>query len=379
MPLRSGDEEQARSEITAKVFEIWTRAVERADVKEHQDFYTYGGNHFLAPVMIDSINHEMGVELRVSDLESARTITNLSELIYIQRNRVDCSTVVPLRNIHGSLPPLFLIHGIGGNVLGFYSLAKQLEEDQPVYGVQAQALLKDREAVLKLEEMAAQYVRDMRAVCPEGPYHLLGFSFGGLVAYEIAQQLSRQGAKVGLLAMLDTRQPDRMGGSIAGGSIAQRLWLRLRLMYLHTARRKGRLRYLWRRLRERRQRVNYLLAARRGVSVISSTVRNVLEINRVAASSYKVRAYPGRVTLFRALDDPQERDLPRDLDWGRFAGEGITIHSLPGDHGQILHEAGMSVLAQQLTSALHEAGMTAGMAEESKSPNRAVERVTMEF
>ncbi len=379
MPLRLQTEEQTRAAITAQVSAIWMRAVERTDITEHQDFYAFGGNHFLAPVMINSINQELGTDLKVTDLEHARTITNLSELIYIKQNRVDTSTVVPLRNVHGSRPPLFLIHGIGGNVLGFYSLAKQLEEDQPVYGVQAQALLTDREAVLKLEEMAAQYVRDMRAVCPEGPFHLLGFSFGGLVAYEIAQQLSIQGVTIGLLGMLDTRQPERMRRSIAKGSVAHRTWLRLKMIYLHTARRNGRLRYLWRRLKERRQRMRYMLAAKRGVSTISSTVRNVLEINSVAGTSYKVRPYPGRVVLFRAMDNPLERDLPLDLDWSRFASEGVTIHSLPGDHGQILHTPGLGVLASQLTAALHEAEMTAGTAPGRANTNRVDERITMEF
>ena len=384
MPLRLQTEEEARAEITAKLFELWSRAVERNDVTEHQDFYTYGGNHFLAPVMIANINEEMGLSLTVRDLEQARTISNLSELIYIRQNGVNTSTVVPLRNVHGTRAPLFLIHGIGGNVLGFYSLAKHLEADQPVYGVQSQALLTDRVALLKLEEMAAEYVKDMRAICPHGPYQLLGFSYGGLVAYEIAQQLTREGAEVGLLGMLDTRQPGRMRRPMVRGSIAQRSWLRLKMIHLNTSRRNGRLRYLWRRFKERRQRMRYMLAAKRGPGTISSSVRNVLEINNVAGSSYKVQSYPGKVVLFRASDDPQERDLPRDLDWGRFAAGGVRLYSLPCDHGQILHQPGLGVLAEQLTSALHEAepapGVSPGQGENGFVPTHCDgERITMEF
>ncbi|HZD47941.1 MAG TPA: thioesterase domain-containing protein [Silvibacterium sp.] len=94
-----------------------------------------------------------------------------------------------------------MVHGESGYVLGFYWLAKSLGSDRPVYGIQAQALTSGEEALLRLEDMAARYIEDLRAISPNGPYHLLGLSFGGLVAYEIAQQLHAMGINVGLLGM----------------------------------------------------------------------------------------------------------------------------------------------------------------------------------
>jgi len=249
---------------------------------------------------------------------------------------------------------LFIVHGVGGNVLGFYSLARCLDPDQPVYGIQAQALLPGREAVLGLEQMAAQYVADMRAVRPAGPYHLLGFSFGGLVAYEIARQLHAQGAEVGLLAMLDTRQPEWMRGVPVRGHVVHQMLYRLYLLYLRTHRRNGRLRYLWRRFCERLQRVNYMYVASKGEGKVASAVRNVREINYVAGISYKVRPYPGNVTLFRAEEDPLEQPLPEDLGWRQFALGGVEILKLPGDHGQVLSQPGLDVLAGILTELLRQ-------------------------
>ena len=363
------NEEKVRAEIAAQLSAIWARAIERPEVDVHSDFYFHGGNHFLAPVMIRSINEEMGLDLTVRDLELARTIAKLTDHIFFEQTRIDRSTVVPLRNVHGSRPPLFIVHGVGGNVLGFYALARHMDRDQPVYGIQAQALLPDREAVLGLEQMAAQYVADILQACPTGPYHLLGFSFGGLVTYEIAQQLHAQGAEVGLLAMLDTRQPELMRGVPVKGHRLQQIAYRFRLLYLRTHRRNGRLRYLWRRLRERVQRVKYMYAASKGQGKVASSVRNVREINYVAGVSYSVAPYTGRVTLFRAEPDPLEVPLPQDLSWGQFAAGGVAIKHLPGDHGQILIDPGLSVLAAELSAALEESNTDAGTSK-AAAPGR---------
>jgi thioesterase domain-containing protein len=352
--LEAQSEDQARAKIATQLTAIWARALERPNVEQDSDFYFHGGNHFLAPVMIQCINQEMGLDLTVRDLEQARTIAKLTDHIYFEQTRIDRSTVVPLRNVQGFRQPLFIIHGVGGNVLGFYSLARCLDADQPIYGIQAQALLPEREAVLGLEQMVAQYVADIRAACPKGPYHLLGFSFGGLVAYEIAQQLKAQGAEVGLLGMLDTRQPELMRGVPVRGPRLRQVLYRLHLLYLRTYRRNGRLRYLWRRFRERLQRANYMYAASKGHGRVASSVRNVREINYVAGISYTVQPYSGKVTLFRAEPDPLEQPLPVDLNWSRFAAGGVDIKNLPGDHGQILNQPGLGVLADQLTNALKE-------------------------
>jgi thioesterase domain-containing protein len=364
-------EEQERAEITARVGAIWRKALERPDLDQHADFYLHG-SHFLAPEMIDSINAEFGLTLTVLDLEQGRTIARMTDLIYFERKRIDQSTVVPLRNMGASRPPLFIVHGVGGNVLGFYALAKCLDCDQPVYGIQAQGLLPGREAKLRLEEMAAEYVQDMRAVCPAGPYHLLGFSFGGLVAYEIARQLHAAGLEVGMVGMLDTRQPEWMRGVPAPGGWPRRVLLRLRQVYLHTHKRKGRIQYLWRRVGERALRFRYMYAASTGQRQVATTVRNVREINLVAGIGYKVRPYAGRVTLFRAETSPDERALPEDLLWGRFARGGVDITHLPGDHGRILYEPGLSAMAAELERQLG--------AEPAYARSEAAQgRVEMEF
>ena len=356
--MRPGDErshEKARAEIATTLTEIWAKAIGRSEVGPHSDFYFDGGNHFIAPAMIRSINDALGLELTVRDLEQARTIARLTDLIHLRQTRIDRSTVVPLRNVNGSRPPLFVVHGEGGHVLGFYWLAKSLDPDQPVYGIQAQALVPGEEALLRLEDMAARYIEDMRAVSPHGPYHLLGLSFGGLVAYEIAQQLQAAGISVGLVGMLDTRQPREMRGLPGRGPLHRRLYWRIKLVYLDSKGRKQRLHYFGRRFKQWMHRVNYMHAASKGLNSVASRVRNVRQINRVAGLNYTVRPYPGNVTLFRAEDDPTDEPLPRDLNWGQFAGGGFALKEFPGAHGRLLSDPWLSMLARELTDALKEA------------------------
>jgi thioesterase domain-containing protein len=113
--------------------------------------------------------------------------------------------------------------------------------------------------------------------------------------------------------------------------------------------------------------------------MVASAVRNVREINFVAGISYVVKAYPGKVTLFKAEVDPMEQPLPEDLNWGLFAKGGLDIRHVPGDHGRILYEPGLSALAAELTTRLG-GGAAAGSAESSLRMDSIAEtRVQLEF
>lgn len=107
----------------------------------------------------------------------------------------------------GSQTPFFCVHAIGGAVFSYVELAQALGPDQPFHALQARGLDGRTAPFTDLEEMAAEYVRAIRTVQPEGPYRLGGWSFGGAVAFEMARQLRRSGARVDLLALLDSWSP----------------------------------------------------------------------------------------------------------------------------------------------------------------------------
>src|SRR5205085_1980189 len=114
------------------------------------------------------------------------------------------TTLVALQRL-GNRAPFFCVHGLGGEVLFLGKLARLLGPDQPFYACRMRGLNRDEEPFLTIEEMAAHHLSELIRVQPEGPYYLGGYSLGGMVAFEMAQQLRRCGRDVALLAIIDQR------------------------------------------------------------------------------------------------------------------------------------------------------------------------------
>src|SRR5262249_42542233 len=121
--------------------------------------------------------------------------------------------VVPLQP-EGALSPWFMVHPPGGIVVCYQALAQRLGRDRPFYGIRSRGLHGEEALPGRMEEMAAEYLAALREIQPQGPYHLGGWSVGGLVALEIAQQLVIQGESINLLALLDSSPPARSGGAV---------------------------------------------------------------------------------------------------------------------------------------------------------------------
>lgn len=372
-----------RLEIATRVTEIWSRAIGRPIPHDQSNtyFYALGGHHHLAVRVISEINRSFGLSLVEHDLDGEYwTISKFTDLIFLQVNGSERSTVVPLRAIQGSRPPLFIVHGVGGNVVGFHSLAKHLEADLPVYGIQAQGLVHGRDAVLRVQEMAAQHIGDMRVVAPEGPYNLLGYSYGGLVAYEIAQQLRAAGHEVGFLGMLDTRQPLHYTSGPSWTTLHRWIYSRLSRAVYTIYHRNDRARYLLRRLKAHALRIRYSRNLDKGVVQVSATARDVAAINFAAGLHYTVRSYPGEVVLFRVEEDnPLERRLPLDLGWHQYAGQ-LTVKLVPGAHVALIEEPGLTLLAAEITSAMEEckSGRQKGSTQQRRN-SQELPRVVIEI
>jgi aspartate racemase len=200
--------------------------------------------------------------------------------------------------------------------------------------------------------MAAFYVQELRRLQPSGPYAFLGFSFGGLVAYEMAQQLVASGERVQFLGMLDTWQPSYLKRVKAVQPWPMRALGRLNLVRLNTRKLSlvQMVPYTYVRLKSRVLRVAYRGMGNAGPVSLPDSMRRARDINLMAASRYKVRPYPGQVSMFRAKDEAL--DLPEDLAWRSYAGGGVEIFRLPGDHGQILAEPNLSFMAARIENCL---------------------------
>lgn len=181
-------------------------------------FFDLGGNSLSATRLITRLRTTLGVNLPVRALFGASTVEQLAaRLAGTDRDREPIAgngCLLPLR-AQDSRPALFCVHPVEGISLGYAGLLAHLGADQPVYGFQAAGLDRPERLPAKLEQMARDYIEHMLAVQPEGPYHLLGWSFGGVVAHEMAVQLQQMGKEVALLAMMDSHPGDALTGGMS--------------------------------------------------------------------------------------------------------------------------------------------------------------------
>ncbi len=354
--LRSGRAEDEyvppRDVIERQLAHLWQATLGISEISIRADFFSLGAGSLAALRLITKINRVFAMNLGLASLVSAGTIEGLAQVIQARFAPNTNSSLVPLQP-HGSRPPLFILHGVGGNVISFYGLAARLGEAQPVYGIQAQSLVGREPALLRLDDLAAYYVRDLRTVQPRGPYHLLGYSFGGTLALEMARQLQSEGEEVALLGMLDarTRQYDQtMARSApAPGRLNQRLHRFGGNTGRLTAR--DRVRYVAGKLHTRAIRFCCMAAAKLGFRCIPAWMRSAYDINLVAIENYRPEPFDTRLVLFRASDQ-EHAGGAYDLGWSHLFEQGVEIHDLPGDHERLFLEPNIDQLAEQIRDLL---------------------------
>jgi len=203
-PAYEAPEGAAERELAA----IWEELLGVRPVGRNDDFFRLGGHSMLAVRLMTQLRRRFDVDLPLSALFESPTLRGLAVRLGrgAESGGAPWSPLVAIQP-RGERIPIFFVHAVGGEVLCYSDLARELGPDQPFYGLQAGDLSHPDEAELSIEERAARYLAAVREVRPHGPYLLGGWSFGGFVAFEMAQQLVRAGESVPLVAMLDTRPP----------------------------------------------------------------------------------------------------------------------------------------------------------------------------
>ena len=199
-----------RDAVELELTRIWEEVLGIEPIGIEDNFFDLGGHSLLAVRVASRIEKSFGRKLPLAAIFMAPTIERLAAALRDEMREdsaVAGTSVVELQP-KGTQPPLFLVHGAGGGMFwGYVNLAKRLGSDQPVFGFSSRGL-DGRAEFDTIEEMAAQYVKDLRSVQPRGPYYLGGYCFGGNVAYEMARQLESKGEKVALLALLNCAPPN---------------------------------------------------------------------------------------------------------------------------------------------------------------------------
>ena len=358
-----------RDDLEARLAALWEETLDVRPVSVHDDFFELGGHSLLVIRLFARIEEAFGTRLPAATLFRTPTIARLARIIREDEQHPRWSSLVPMQPL-GDRPPFFCVHGLGGSVLNYADLARRMAPDQPFYGIQAREVSAGGESEPSLVETAAAYLAEMRAVQSVGPYFLGGFSAGGLLAYEIAQQVRASGGEVALLAMLDAPAPGYWDVRITPTFLAD-----FARDLPHTAReivRRGvrpipaqialHASVLWQvareRLRRRGKQPNTRLSARleylRRGNVPDDISRFAERYERMMLA-YQPRRYPGRVTVFRSRAQRLWGTHAYDLGWGALAPGRVDVHVVPGQHETILYAPQVDLLAHRLRARLAEA------------------------
>ena len=277
------------------------------------------------------------------------------------RSTIDTSKSLVAIKPEGSKIPVYIIHGTGIDLLNFSGLVANVDPDQPVYGLQAKGLDGTSEPFDNMEAIAAHYIGEMLEQNPVGPYAIAGYSFGGYVAYEMAQQLTRMGKEIKMLAMFDTDARalirhrtalDRLIWKI-GRQLPKFVWIG-KSLWKHPA-----------------QTINYQLSflRLRSLEILQSAglkltpvpdhepayMTYLTEKHEQAFQKYVLRPYAGKVDLFRAMSRPYFVDDFEFLGWKEYALGGVWVHDVPGDHATMLMPPHNETFATVLQRALDNA------------------------
>lgn len=336
-----------RDEFEIQLTKIWERVLGVKSISLTDNFFELGGHSLLAIRLFSEIEQVWGRNLPLATLFQAQTIEKLANLLRQSGWSTPYSSLVPIQP-EGSKPPLFCVHPIGGNILEYYALASHLDKDQPVYGIQSLGLDGKATPLDTIEAMATYYIAEMKIIQPCGPYYLVGYSFAGLVVYEIARQLDRQGERVGLLALLDRLSPT----FVSCRSESALEIFKIHLSNLSLLDYKGKLRYVIGRLKYRfihkRSFRSYMLAE--WDNALPPSYVDVFDANLTASDKYQNQrqSYAGNLTLFRCEVQPLNQALSVDLCWRDLVTGTVEIYPVVAAHYNMLLEPNVQSLAQQL-------------------------------
>jgi amino acid adenylation domain-containing protein len=337
---------EPQNELERRLVEIWKQLLEVRPIGRSDDFFALGGDSLSAVHVAARMSQAFDRRFPPGLLFEAPTIELLARRLRADAAGGPRPSLVHF-GAHGPARPLFLVHQIDGDVIHYRDLAHQMTGQRPVYGLQAPGV-EDRATPLEsIEVMAAHYLREIRGLQPAGPYALAGHSSGGLIAFEMAQQLCLVGERVDPLVILDIDAAVGQGRSLSDA-------LRLHIETLRGLPATQRWAFLWRNVPKwiasvyERVRGSHAPPPPAANSDYSP-VRLAME---QAVRAYRPKAYPGFVTLFRATDRSVTGTFGRTLGWKRLARGGIRVIAIDADHKTMLRGEAALVLAENLSACL---------------------------
>ncbi|OUM08469.1 non-ribosomal peptide synthetase [Pseudomonas syringae] len=344
--------EAPQGDTELAIARLWQELFKTEQISRHDDFFKLGGISLMAVQMASRLRKALGKPIAVRDLFVEPTVAGFARTLDLQSRPQAQSNLVPVRR-SGRQRPLFLVHPLGGEVQYARNLASSLDTDVPVYGLAASGFVAGEKTPNTVPDLAAQYLKAIRDVQPQGPYRIAGWSAGGLIAHEMAHQAIAQGESVEFLGIIDT-SVQRVAPGVEPLSEAQFLleWLPDALApdlkaSLETLAADNRIESMLDVCL-----ANRLLPQELGQDLDSMTLRTHLKVAyaiRQAVDAYVSPVTPVTVSLFTAKDQPRNEAT---LGWTELQGERLHVTALAGDHNTLVQSPFAGALGDAISQAL---------------------------
>jgi thioesterase domain-containing protein/acyl carrier protein len=311
-----------RDETERRLTAIWSKVLGVSDIGLHDDFFELGGHSLIGLQLLTQVEQQFGVALPLKELFVMPTVAKMADALRTNVDPVEWTNLQAIQP-EGSLPPMICVQGDEGN----YFLPKYMGKDQPFYGIFHQGEDGHPMRWTTVKSMAGHYISELRSARPHGPYFLAGYSFGGIIAYEMAQHLKAAGEEVPVLVIFDMYDPVEYR-KVSQREVPWHAYFKERLVKRISQYYFDRGRPLPTRFRH-----NYI------IGVYDEAIR-----------TYEPEPFHGPITLMRTRGSTG----PHDMGWTKWASGGVEIRMVPGDHYNMIKEPHVRALAAQLNDVVRK-------------------------
>jgi amino acid adenylation domain-containing protein len=345
-----------RGKLELELVQIWENVLNVRPIGVFDNFFELGGHSLLAVRLMAQIEQQFNQHLPLATLFQGATIEQLAIHLRQPTDTEVWSPLVPIQP-KGDKTPLFCVHPGGGHVLCYFELAQHLGAEQPFYGLQAFGMEASQKPKTTVEEMATDYLNVLQTVQKQGPYQLVGWSFGGVVAFEMARQLQAQGESVSFLGLLDTVTPAWFADNPKESEANEAQLLVDLFAETNLALSVEQLQPL-----NLDEQLNYVIAQGQQANLFSPEVKpahikrllDVYQANRKAFQRYQSQVYHGKLTVFSATDRQDQLSPESSLGWEKFTTKAVESYPVPGNHYNMVRSPNVQALAKQLKRCLEQ-------------------------